>query len=178
MALAHYQFEAIHPFADGNGRTGRILNVLLLCAKGLLSSPVLYLSRRIIASKAEYYARLGAVTSTGDWEGWLLYLLTEVEASAQQMIAIIGQIQQANAQLADQLQRRLGRVDADLLTTLMRSPYARIPDVVTGAAVSRPTATNWLKALSEPDGPLRKLKLGRTLLFLNQPLMGALSNQQ
>ncbi|MCU0990114.1 MAG: Fic family protein, partial [Xanthomonadales bacterium] len=76
MAVAHYQFEAIHPFIDGNGRTGRILNILALVQAGLLDIPVLYLSRYIIDHKAEYYGRLRRVTESGDWEGWLLYMLT------------------------------------------------------------------------------------------------------
>jgi Fic family protein len=174
MALTHYQFEAIHPFADGNGRTGRILNVLMLCASGLLANPVLYLSRHIIASKAEYYARLSAVTSNADWEGWLLYLLHGVERTAADMTAIVHQLQAAGDELGKLITAQLGRRNNGLVTVLMRQPYARIADVVDGCQVSRPTASLWMNTLAGPSGPLTKLQSGRIALFLNQPLIQVL----
>ncbi|MDR1236722.1 MAG: Fic family protein [Propionibacteriaceae bacterium] len=174
MALAHYQFEAIHPFSDGNGRTGRILNVLMLCASGLLANPVLYLSRHIIASKADYYARLSAVTSAADWEGWLLYLLHGVEQTAADMTAIVHQILAAGDELGQLIATQLGRQQNGLVAILMRQPYARISDVVANCQVSRPTASSWMNALAGPSGPLTKIKSGRTALFLNQPLIQVL----
>src|SRR5699024_12225143 len=107
MAAAHYYFEAIHPFTDGNGRTGRILNVLLLIEKGLLDQPILYLSGHLIRNKAEYYDRLLAVTKEHDWEGWLVFMLDAVRATSQESLAMIDAIEALHRSVRSE-ERRVG----------------------------------------------------------------------
>lgn len=167
MALAHYQFEAIHPFADGNGRTGRILNVLLLVNAGVLHQPILYLSRYIIENKDAYYSLLLSVTSAGMWEEWILYIL---EGLRQTAIATVGKIDAIHA-LQLELHERIrelitGGANADLLAVLFEQPYCRIANVVERCHVSRPTATNWLNALVA-GGVLHDVRVGRERLFVN-----------
>ncbi|HET9505248.1 MAG TPA: Fic family protein [Hymenobacter sp.] len=122
MAVLHLQFESIHPFYDGNGRTGRILTILYLVLKGLLDIPVLYLSRFIIRNKADYYQHLQAVRDTGNWEPWLLYLLTGVEQTARESIVLISEMRQLMQQ-TKQLLRGYKFYSQDLLNNLFRHPY-------------------------------------------------------
>ena len=143
MAAAHYQFEAIHPFEDGNGRTGRILNVLMLLNAGLIDEPILYLSRYIMENKDAYYRLLLAVTRDGDWEGWVLFILEGIRRTALSTVEKIDHIQG----LQDETLRRIreltsGGANADLLAVLFDQPYCRIANVVERCGVSRPTATN------------------------------------
>jgi Fic family protein len=174
MGLAHYQFEAIHPFTDGNGRTGRILNILLLCQAGLLSQPVLYLSRYIVASKPDYYRHLREVTAEGAWGPWLLYLVRGVDETARRLVALVDSIQAVQSDMRESVARGTGRADATLVDVLMAQPYARIATVVERCHVTRPTASAWLKALSGAGGPLQRIQSGRQVLYLNEPLMDAL----
>lgn len=173
MAVAHYQFEAIHPFTDGNGRTGRVLNVLMLCAAGLLHEPLLYLSRHIIATKEEYYRLLREVTAREAWEEWILYMLEGVRATSASAIDLVDRIEAVQATLLDQVRTVIGTANRDLLDVLMEQPYARTRDVVERAGVSRPTASKWLRALVEA-GALIEVKAGRELLYINAALMAAL----
>lgn len=178
MAVAHYQFEAIHPFADGNGRTGRILNVLMLHQAGLLRSPILYLSRYIIETKDEYYRRLLAVTADGAWHDWILYLLRGVDVASQsalRKITAIRDLQDSFAHRAREVTR--GGSDAVLLNVLFEQPYCRISVVVDRCGVSRPTATSWLTALSGA-GLLEDVKVGRDRLFINRELLDVLSRRE
>lgn len=173
MAAAHYQFEAIHPFADGNGRTGRMLNVLYLLERGLLNEPVLYLSRYIIQNKAKYYQLLLDVTASGQWQPWLLFMLEAVRDTADSTLQMVGKIQTAQDAFRDAMRATAGAVDMDLLDVLFMQPYARVSNVVERCAVSRPTATKWLRALVTA-GLLNEIKIGRENLFVNAPLLEAL----
>jgi Fic family protein len=178
MALAHYQFEAIHPFEDGNGRTGRILNILLLVDAGLLHQPVLYLSRYIIERKSEYYERLQAVTELGQWEEWVLYLLEGLRATAVWTVKKIDAIHDLQLRTGDVVRASTTTgANADLLAVLFEQPYCRIANVMSRCGVSRPTATGWLTALVEA-GVLQDLKVGRERLFINVPFFALLQRDE
>ena len=167
VALAHYQFEAIHPFDDGNGRTGRILNVLMLVSSGLLSEPILYISQSIIAQKNDYYRLLNAVTSEGAWEDWTLYMVEAMRSTAVSTLQKIKQIQALQEQVKESVgsQMPVGVVDV-----LFEQPYCRIKDVVGRCSVTRQTATKYLGELVSA-GVLREEKVGREKLFVNGGLM-------
>lgn len=178
MALAHYQFEAIHPFADGNGRTGRILNILLLVEAGVLRSPILYLSRYIIDHKDDYYRLLADVTQTGAWEPWVLYMIEAVRSSATSTLATIDAMTDLQEQFAEQAAGLTpGIRHAGFLSVLFAQPYTRIGDVMERCAVSRPTATGWLNDLLAA-GMLTDVKVGRDRLFLNTAYLDLLSGRR
>jgi Fic family protein len=167
MAVGHYQFEAIHPFIDGNGRTGRVLNLLYLVDQGLLDIPVLYLSRHIIRHKADYYRLLLEVSSQGAWEPWLLYMLTAVTQTArwttQKITAVRGLMQTT----AERIRRDAPGIYTRELTELVFArPYCRIAHVVDAKLAQRQTASVYLKKLVD-IGVLRERKLGREKVFLN-----------
>jgi len=171
MAAAHYQFEAIHPFTDGNGRTGRILNVLMLVEAGLLRYPLLYMSRYIIETKNEYYRLLRAVTEEAAWEEWVLYILTGIERTSLatfHKIAAIRELQDDFARRGRALSK--GGADSEFQSVLFEQPYCRINTVMTRCGVSRPTATGWLGAFAEA-GLLEDLKVGRSRLFVNRDFL-------
>lgn len=174
MAAAHYQFEAIHPFSDGNGRTGRILNVLQLVEAGLLRLPLLYLSRYIIETKGDYYRLLRAVTAEAAWEEWILYVLQGVEQTSRQTLTKI----QGIRDLQEDFTRRArevsrGAVQSDFQAVLFEQPYCRIATVMDRCHVSRPTATSRLSSLSDA-GLLHDVKVGRDRLFLNEEFLSLL----
>ncbi len=174
MAVAHYQFEAIHPFSDGNGRTGRILNVLMLVEAGLLRLPVLYLSRYIIDTKHDYYRLLRAVTAEGAWEEWILYILEGIEQTSRSTLRKIDAIRA----LQDDFNKRARAVSkggshSELQSVLFEQPYCRIKTVVERCSVSRPTATGWLDDLVAA-GLLQDLKVGRDRLFINREFLNLL----
>ena len=175
MAVAHYQFEAIHPFTDGNGRTGRIMNILILCAEGLLQLPLLYLSRYIIETKDDYYRLLRAVTSDNAWEDWILYVVEGVRVTAFRSMAVVETIDNLQNNLIESIRDAIGVANHDLLSVLMEQPYARARDVVAKAEVSRPTANKWLSSLVS-SGVLSRLQIGREVLYLNKPLMNILQS--
>jgi cell filamentation protein, protein adenylyltransferase len=178
MAIAHYQFEAIHPFSDGNGRTGRIMNILMLIQSGLISEPILYLSRSIIRSKNEYYQRLNDVTSEGAWESWILYMLRAVEQTATSTLAKIAAIRTAQADIHEKARMASrGGQNADFLAVLFEQVYCQISTVVERCGVSRPTATSWLNALVQAE-ILTKLKLGRHRLFVNDRFRDVLTRDE
>jgi len=174
MAVLHFQFESIHPFYDGNGRTGRILNILYLVLKGLLDLPVLYLSRFITQHKADYYYHLQQVRDTGNWEPWLLYLIAGVEQTAQETIALINAMRQLMQQTQQQL-RSYKFYSQDLLYHLFRYPYTRIEFVQQELGISRLTAGTYLNQLAAPGGLLTKYKLGKSNYYVNQPLFELLA---
>jgi len=167
MAVAHYQFEAIHPFSDGNGRTGRVLNLLHLVQAGLLSTPILYQSRGIIRRKAEYYDKLRAVTFEDAWENWILYMLEVVEKSAHWTNQKIRTIRKLREQTKSDLKKALPKLySSELLDVLFHQPYCRIADLVDGGIAKRQSASVYLKKLVE-IGILEEEKVGREKLFIH-----------
>lgn len=174
MALMHHQFETVHPFYDGNGRTGRILNILYLVQQGLLELPVLYLSRYLIATKADYYRLLQSVRDTGAWEPWLLYMLKGVETTARQTVLLIEGIRKLMHDYKQRMRSGLPKIySQDLLNNLFRHPYTKIEFVIAELQVSRPTATAYLEALVDA-GMLQKLRLGKSNYYMNTPLFALL----
>jgi Fic family protein len=175
MALAHYQFEAIHPFHDGNGRTGRVLNILMLIESGLLNDPILYLSRSIIGRKNDYYRLLRAVTAEGAWIDWILYMLDVVRESSESTTRKIAAIRDCQRDIAERARAATtGGRDARFLDVLFEQPYCRIVTVVERCDVSRQTASNWLHALVAA-GLLHDVKVGREVLFVNHELLHVLT---
>ena len=170
MALAHYQFEAIHPFADGNGRTGRIVNVLLLVNEGLLDLPVLYLSKFIIDHRADYYRLLRAVTEKHEWEAWILYLLQAVEETATFTRERIVSIRDLMHETGEAIKALPGRVySKELVEVIFRQPYSKTQFLVDAGIAERKTAAGYLRQL-ESSGILHSQRVGREVLFLNTRL--------
>ncbi|MEJ7712082.1 MAG: Fic family protein [Pyrinomonadaceae bacterium] len=152
LAIIHHQFESIHPFYDGNGRTGRIINILYLVIKELLDLPVLYLSRYVIQNKAEYYRLLQGVRDGGDWEGWILYMLQGVEETAVQTIELIEKMRNMMADYKRRLRSELPKIySQDLLNNLFRHPYTKIEFVQSELGVTRKTASQYLAQLVAKD---------------------------
>lgn len=171
LAVAHYQFEAIHPFTDGNGRTGRILNSLLLIEKGLLTLPILYLSRYIIANKADYYRLLLEVTSQQNWQEWILYILKGIEETAEWTVAKIEAIKQLAVETRRFIQSQLPQIYShELVDILFEQPYTRILNLEKASIAKRQTASKYLQALCE-IGVLQELTFGRDKLFIHPKLM-------
>jgi len=175
MAVAHYQFEAIHPFTDGNGRTGRILNILYLLHTRLLDIPVLYLSRFIIQHKAEYYRLLLEVSACGSWEPWIDYMLRGIEQTARSTTAMIRAIRDLLDETLQRAKRDAPTVahTKELVELLFRQPYCKIAFVVEAGIAKRQTAAAYLQAL-EDAGLLTSETVGRERLFLNPALLDLL----
>lgn len=176
MALIHHQFESIHPFYDGNGRTGRIVNVLYLVKEGLLEIPVLYMSRAIVRSKADYYRLLQEVRAQGNWEDWVCYMLDAVETTATQAIATIQAIKALLLDYKHRIRDRHRFYSQDLINNLFSFPYTKIEFVQRDLKVSRLTATRYLDGLSA-SGFLRKRKIGRSNYYINEPLFRILTGE-
>ena len=177
MAATHYQFEAIHPFTDGNGRTGRVLNTLFLVEQGLLSRPILYLSRHIIAHRAEYYRLLLDVTRAGAWEPWVLYILQGVEETAAWTTAKIEAVLRLRVETARFVRDRAPKTYRPaLIDLLFDQPYCRIADVVDAGIAERQTASRYLRMLVEL-GVLRDRRLGREKLFSHPKLLRLLTEE-
>jgi Fic family protein len=175
MAVGHYQFEAIHPFSDGNGRTGRILNILFLVERGLIDAPLLYLSRHIISHKTTYYQRLLAVTAEGAWEPWITFMLEAVEETARWTLEKVSAIRDLHSHTTDFVRERLGRADIhDLLALVFERPYCRIVDVVDRGIAQRQTASKRLHELAE-IGVLEPTPHGRHTLFVHTRLLHLLT---
>jgi cell filamentation protein, protein adenylyltransferase len=177
MAIAHYQFEAIHPFHDGNGRTGRIINILMLIESGLISEPILYPSRFIIRHKDDYFRGLGEVTSEGAWEPWILYMLKSVQQTAESTLTKIAAITETQAAIHEEVRPYNGGRNADFLALLFEQPYCRIATVVSRCGVSRPTAAAWLNDLVGA-GILISHKFGRDRLFVNHRFLDVLLSDE
>lgn len=169
LAIIHHQFESIHPFYDGNGRTGRIINILYLVIKDLLDLPILYLSGFIIENKGEYYRLLQSVRETDDWESWIIFILRGVEETARETIFLVERIQSMMASYKHGIRRDLPKIySQDLLNNLFRHPYTKIEFVEEELGVTRKTASQYLKQLVEKDY-LKLLKIGRSNFYLNKP---------
>ncbi len=174
MAVMHYQFEAIHPFPDGNGRTGRILNLLYLVDRGLLDIPVLFLSRYIIAHRPAYYEGLRRVTEEGAWENWILFMLRAIEETARQTFdqvqAILALMEEIRARVQDQAPAIYSK---DLVEVIFRHPYTKIQFVVDAGIAKRQTASSYLQTLAGL-GILSEEKFGREKYYINDALLKAL----
>ena len=177
MCIIHHQFESIHPFSDGNGRTGRVINILYLVLMKLLDLPVLYLSRFIIKNKAEYYHWLQAVREDGsNWEEWVLFLLRGIEETANETIKLVSDIKSLMMEYKHFIRKELPKVySQDLLNNLFKHPYTKIDFVSEELQVSRPTATSYLNQLAEL-GVVEKVRMGRDNFYINAKLFNLLMN--
>lgn len=171
MALAHHQFESIHPFPDGNGRIGRILNVLILVQAGLLDAPILYLSRYITRNKDDYYRLLQQTRDSGDWEPWLLFVLNAVAETSKQTTVLIGEIKTLMAGYKKEIRSSCKFYSQDLLNNMFRHPYTRIEYVMSELDVSRPTATRYLGELVDKGFLVRLPAPRKRVYFVNAPLV-------
>lgn len=175
MAMAHYQFEAIHPFSDGNGRTGRVINILYLIQQNLLGLPILYLSRHIIAHKADYYRLLLDVTRNGAWEPWILFMLQAVEETAQWTTAKIGAIRRLAEHTGNYIRDKQPKIySRELVDVIFEQPYCRIANLVDKKIAQRQAASSYLKDLVS-IGVLREQQVGREKLFIHPRLMQLLT---
>jgi Fic family protein len=175
MAVAHYQFEAIHPFTDGNGRTGRLLNILFLVEQGLLNLPILYLSRFIIERKDDYYANLLQVTTHQTWEKWILYMLGGVEETAiwtRNKIAAIRKLLEHTNQYVRKAAPEIH--SRELIDIIFSQPYCRIANLVEADIAKRQTASVYLKQLAK-IGVLKELQVGRDKLFIHPKLIAVIT---
>ncbi len=175
MAIIHHRFGSIHPFYDGNGRSGRILNILYLKQQKLLDIPVLYLSKYIIVFRSEYYRLLQHVRNTGDWEPWILYILEAVEVTAKNTIEMIKNIKKLMATYKLRIRGEEPRIySQDLINSIFRHPYTKITYLSKELHVSRVTATRYLDKLADM-GMLKKIKKGRSSYYIHMPLFDLLS---
>jgi len=171
MAVIHYQFESIHPFYDGNGRTGRIINILYLVLQGLLDIPVLYLSRYITQNKTDYYKALQGVRTHNDWETMILYLLKGVEVTAEQTIGLITDIKNVMQDYKTRIRTELPKIySQDLINNLFKNPYTKIEFLQNDLKVSYLTARKYLEILAE-KGYLFKVQIGKSSYYINEPLL-------
>ena len=170
MALIHHQFESIHPFSDGNGRTGRIINILYLVLQGLIDIPILYLSRYITSTKDEYYRLLQHVRDSGEWEEWILYILVGVEKTAKHMLVVVQMIKEMMAVTKIKMRTELSKIySQDLLNVIYRHPYTRTQNLIDELKISRPTAAKYLKALAAQNIVSRE-KIGTEVYYVNAAL--------
>jgi Fic family protein len=175
LAVGHYQFEAIHPFTDGNGRTGRVLNSLFLIQADLLSLPILYLSRYIIQHKSDYYERLRGVTYKYEWEDWILYVLQAATETANWTTSKIAAIRLLSSLTADYIRAKLPKIYSyELVTLIFEQPYCRISNVVDAKIAERQAASRYLKQLVE-IGVLEEKLVGRDKLFVHPKLLQLLT---
>jgi Fic family protein len=176
MAVIHHQFESIHPFFDGNGRTGRMINILYLVQQGLLDTPILYLSRYINKHKSEYYRLLQGVRDEGIWEEWIMFILLGVQHTSYQTIRLIHEMKRLMQKHKQAMRTELPRMySQDLLNVLFSHPYTKIAHIEQELAVKRLTATKYLDAVVS-IGLMQKMKLGRESYYINTDLMECLSN--
>ncbi len=174
LAVMHYQFEAIHPFPDGNGRTGRIINILYLVEKGLLQLPVLYLSCFIIRNKKAYYEGLRGVTERGEWEKWILFMLKGIEETAVETRQLIENIRKLMDEMTEKAKQEAPKAySKDLIELIFEQPYCKIRFLENKGIAKRQTASQYLKAF-EKAGLLRCVKVGREVYYINDSLLSML----
>ncbi|MGM5471020.1 Fic family protein [Flavobacteriaceae bacterium LMO-SS05] len=177
LALLHYQFEAIHPFPDGNGRTGRILLLLYLKIEKLLDIPAIYLSEYIINNKVEYYKRLRQVTESENWESWILYILDMIEWTSKKGIKRLEDILNSMKTVSEDIQKELPKAySKDLIEILYKLPYTKRQHLIDAGLGTAKTVGNYLIALEE-KGFLKSVKLGKEKLYLNHRLMSILEKK-
>ncbi|MFY0689171.1 MAG: Fic family protein [Cyclobacteriaceae bacterium] len=171
LAILHYQFESIHPFYDGNGRTGRILNILHLILNKLIDVPILYLSSYIIDHKPEYYRLLNQTNRTGEWEEWIMFMLRAVESTSKDTITRISSIKKQLDTTIQRVQEKAPKIyRKELVELLFEQPYSKIDFVVNKLGVERKAASRYLKEL-ENIGVLKSQKVGRETLYINKSLI-------
>ena len=175
LAILHYQFESIHPFYDGNGRTGRILNIIFLIMNELIDVPILYLSSYIIKNKSEYYRLLNKTNKTGEWEDWILFMLKAVELTSKTTIEKISRIKEQLETTIKHVQNVLPKVyRKELIELLFEQPYSKIDFVVNRLNVERKAASRYLRELEE-IGVLESRKIGREVIYINNALFNLLA---
>ncbi len=175
MALGHYQFEAIHPFSDGNGRTGRIINILYLLQQGLLHEPVVYLSRYIIQHKSDYYRLLREVTESGNWETWVLFMLEGVRKSCADALVQVDAIKKLMHETKQEYKSKATKIyRKELLELLFDQPYCTTRFVVERGIAKRQTAAKYLQMLTEV-GLLKSLRIGKESVYINHRFLDLLS---
>lgn len=175
MAIAHHQFESIHPFYDGNGRTGRILNLLMLQREGLLDFPVLYLSRYITSTKSQYYQLLQSTRETGDWVNWCVYMVKGVALTAKSEVKLVKNLRDLMQATKHRLRNEVPKIySQELLNNLFRHPYTKIEFLEKDLGVSRITAAKHLDTLAA-NGFVEKRKIGRKNFYINHPLFALLT---
>lgn len=178
MAVGHYQFEAIHPFTDGNGRTGRVLNILYLIQEELLNLPILYLSRHVIANKADYYRPLLSVTRDGAWEPWLLFILQAVADTSKWTTSKIAAIRWLAEHTTEYVRTRLPKIySRELVDVIFEQPYCRIGNLVDKGIAQRQAASRYLHDLVSL-GVLREMAFGKEKLFIHPKLMQLLGQDR
>jgi len=176
MAIIHYQFESIHPFYDGNGRTGRIINILYLIIEKLQNLPILYFSNYIIQNKSDYYRLLQQLRDDENWEEWLLFMIHGIEKTSRETIELIIQIKELMMEYKHKLRDNYKFYSQDLLNNLFKHPYTKIEFIVNDLNVSRITAANYLNKLAE-DGILRKERIGTGNYYINEKLFKLLTKR-
>lgn len=177
MALMHYQFEAIHPFADGNGRTGRILLLLYLKLSGLLDTPAIYLSEYIIKHKADYYKKLRGVTENNEWEAYILYMLDMIEETSKRGLERLNKITKAIDKTAEEIKKKLPKIySKDLVEILFRLPYTKRQHLIDENIGNAKTVGNYLLTLEE-NGFLKSVKVGKEKLYINRQLLEILEGK-
>jgi Fic family protein len=176
MAIIHFQFESIHPFYDGNGRTGRIMNILYLILNDLQTLPILYLSSYIIKHKPDYYSLLQDVRDKNNWEEWLLFMIKGIEETSKDTITLIVKIKHLMADYKNNLRTNYKFYSQDLLNNLFKHPYTKIEFVVEDLGVTRLTAANYLNKLASA-GLLQKKRIGTANYYINRPLFDLLTQR-
>ncbi len=175
MAIIHHRFETIHPFYDGNGRTGRIINILYLVQQNLLSLPILYLSRYIIQYKGDYYSLLQRVRDKNEWEDWILFMLRAVEETSKQTLYLIEEIKRLMQDYKMRIREEFPRIySQDLLNNLFKHPYTKIEFLENDLGVTRQTASSYLNRLDK-SGYLHKTRIGKSNYYINKPLYNLLA---
>ncbi len=176
MPIIHYQFESIHPFYDGNGRTGRLLNILYLVQQNLLDIPVLYLSSYIIQNKGDYYRLLQEVRTKNAWEEWIVWMLYGVEKTAQETIVIVNHIEKLMMEYKAIIKDKFSFYSHDLINILFKHPYTKIDFLEKELGIHRRTAANYLNSLAN-EGLLTKIKVGKSNYYINRPLLKLLKER-
>lgn len=176
MPIIHYQFESIHPFYDGNGRTGRLLNILFLVQQKLLDIPVLYLSSYVIRNKAMYYKLLQDVRTENNWEEWIIWMLKGVEETSKETIKVVNNIKILMDNYKTKIRSEFSFYSHELINTLFKYPYTKIDFLSKELKVHRNTASSYLNTLTDA-GLLTKIKIGKSNYYLNKPLFDILKDR-
>ncbi|WP_298367585.1 Fic family protein [uncultured Lutibacter sp.] len=176
MPIIHYQFESIHPFYDGNGRTGRLLNILYLVQQNLLDIPVLYLSSYIIQNKSDYYRLLQEVRTKNAWEEWIVWMLIGVEKTAKETIVVVNNIKKLMGEYKIEIKSKFSFYSHDLINILFKHPYTKIDFLERELKIHRNTAASYLNNLAD-EGLLTKVKIGKSNYYINAPLLKLLKER-